>query len=245
MHLTMRLSWPRLQSVGVTCRLWGFNSHTRSVTLQGNGATLTGLWPSGVGVAGTHSPPVMKTSSLFRQKVRAYTGPALVMAAWLPHTASFPAMSQMTTLRQREGRDTSDSAPTPGAVQATGTVPVVVLPSQGRQELVVGGEGYGLHPDLVQAQSAVEGPLCKLPHDDVSLEPHVRDLARGKVGPRGRAGHAGDAVCVPGEESLLLRANVLHDQGTAEGVDDMVAIWVGLQSSRDTACREGGRIAAM
>ena len=81
MHLTMRFSWPRLQSVGVTLRDWGFSSHTLSVMLQGRESTHEPGLSHRLGVAGTHSPPVTKMSSLFWQKARAYTGPALVMAA--------------------------------------------------------------------------------------------------------------------------------------------------------------------
>ncbi len=70
----------------------------------------------------------------------------------------------------------------------------------------------------------------KVPDDDVGLEAHVGDLARGEVAATAGHGQAGDVVVVADEEVLVARLQVLHHDVAADRVDHVHAVRVDLQA---------------
>ena len=81
----------------------------------------------------------------------------------------------------------------------------------------------------MQGEPSIHGPLCKRPHDDIGLEPHVSALARGKKGAGGGTDQTGYATGVAGEEALLASGEVLDDDFATKGVDKVFTIGVAYQ----------------
>lgn len=72
----------------------------------------------------------------------------------------------------------------------------------------------------------------------VHLEAHVGTLPGGEVGAAGGTGEAGHVVVVSLQEGLVLRAgHIPHDNGSAERVDEVAAVWVHDHAAMDAACK--------
>lgn len=89
----------------------------------------------------------------------------------------------------------------------------------------------------MQREPSIHSPLRKRPHDDIGLESHVGSLSGGQEGARGGAGEAGDAAGVTGEEGLLAGREVLDDDLAAKGVDNVFAIGMTDQTTRNVTCK--------